>query len=88
MVFCGRKTSRNPGYKKQDLDERNGQLIIRIRGTKTDVSNRIVVLEQSESKQLKEYLETRLSEMKPSERIISIWYKQQQEIHQSNTHYN
>jgi len=67
--------------KKQDLDERNGQLIIRIRGTKTDVSNRIVVLEKSESKQLKEYLETRLSEMKPSDRIISIGYKQQQEIH-------
>jgi len=68
--------------KKQDLEERNGQLIIRIRGTKTDVSNRIVVLEKAESKQVKEYLSARLAEMKPSEKIIPIGYRQQKEIHQ------
>lgn len=67
--------------KKQDIEERNDQLIIRIRGTKTDVSNRMVVLNKSESKQVKEYLSARLDEMKPSEKIIPICYAQQKEIH-------
>ncbi len=69
--------------KKSDLEEKENKLIIRIRGTKTDVSNRIVVLEPSETKQLKEYLNPRLNEMNDNEEIIPISWTRQREIHQT-----
>jgi integrase len=67
--------------KKSDFEDREGKLIIRIRGTKTDVSNRVVILEPSEAKQLKEYLKPRFLEMNENEKIVPICWTQQKDIH-------